>query len=75
MLKAVFLISQLTTNERAQIWVNLAQVQAMKTVPNVTEGHPSTLITFVNQHTMYVFEGPAEIAILANTPNPAETVS
>jgi hypothetical protein len=62
------MIQQLTTSDNLLIWVNLAQIQMMRTVPDVTKGYPSTQIIFENQQTLYVFESPAEIAILANTP-------
>jgi hypothetical protein len=55
------MLLKLTTNQRAEIWVNLNQVMQMTTI-SVQDGYPSTEIIMANGVAITVHEKPVDIA-------------
>jgi len=55
------MLLKLTTNQRAEIWVNLNQVMQMTTI-SVQDGYPSTEIIMANGAAINVYEKPVDIA-------------
>jgi ABC-type Zn2+ transport system substrate-binding protein/surface adhesin len=57
------MIMKLTTNQKAEVWVNLDQIVQMTTM-SVQDGYPSTEIIMANGAAINVYEKPADIANL-----------
>ncbi len=55
------MILKLTTNDKANIWVNLSRILQM-TVINAEDGYPKTQIVMDNGAVIFVFETPDDIA-------------
>jgi hypothetical protein len=55
------MILKLTTDRRADIWVNLDRIVQMTTI-DVQDGCPSTEIIMANGVAINVYEKPADIA-------------
>ncbi len=52
------MISRLTTNQKAEVWVNLDQIIQMTTI-TVEDGYPSTEIIMANGASINVYEKPS----------------
>jgi hypothetical protein len=55
------MILKLTTNQKAEIWLNLDQIMQMTTI-SVQDGYPSTEIILANGAAINVHEKPVDIA-------------
>jgi hypothetical protein len=55
------MILKLTTNNKANIWVNLSRILQM-TMINAEDGYPKTQIVMDNGAVICVFESPDDIA-------------
>ena len=55
------MIMKLTTNQKAEVWVNLDQIVQMTTM-SVQDGYPSTEIIMANGASVNVYEKPLDIA-------------
>ena len=55
------MIMKLTTNQKAEVWVNLDQIMQMTTI-GVQDGYPSTEIIMANGAAINVYEEPVDIA-------------
>jgi hypothetical protein len=55
------MILKLTTNQKAEIWLNLDQIMQM-TIISVQDGYPSTEIILANGAAINVHEKPVDIA-------------
>jgi hypothetical protein len=61
------MISNLTTHQKAEIWVNLDQIIQITTLSNVKDGYPSTEIIMANGVAINVYEKPVDIANVAGS--------
>jgi hypothetical protein len=55
------MILKLTTDQKAEVWINLDQVVQMTTI-TVQGGYPSTEIIMATGAAIYVYEKPVDIA-------------
>jgi hypothetical protein len=56
------MILKLTTDHKAEIWVNLDQIIQIATLNGVEDGYPSTEIIMANGAAINVHEKPIDIA-------------
>jgi hypothetical protein len=61
------MISNLTTHQKAEIWVNLDQIIQISTLSAVQDGYPSTEIIMANGVAINVYEKPVDIANVAGS--------
>jgi hypothetical protein len=61
------MISNLTTHQKAEIWVNLDQIIQITTLSTVKDGYPSTEIITANGVAINVYEKPVDIANVAGS--------
>jgi hypothetical protein len=61
------MISNLTTHQKAEIWVNLDQIIQITTLSTVKDGYPSTEIIMANGVAINVYEKPVDIANVAGS--------
>jgi hypothetical protein len=68
------MIMKLTTNQKAEVWVNLDQIVQMTTM-SVQDGYPSTEIIMANGAAINVYEKPVDIANWTKAVSPCSTGS
>lgn len=61
------MISNLTSHQKAEIWVNLDQIIQITTLSTVKDGYPSTEIIMANGVAINVYEKPVDIANVAGS--------